>query len=103
MNLSYDVAVIQWITSCHKKRMTTRVITLWHEHVTSGTASVSTMHFLAEIMLILKAIKSNFKGHMLKRILYSWSFHMKLPLMLNLRYQLHGDTKKTKTREKSKG
>ena len=24
--LSYDVAVIQWITSCHKSRMTTRVI-----------------------------------------------------------------------------
>ena len=25
---SYDVAVIQWITSCHKNRRTTRVITL---------------------------------------------------------------------------
>ena len=27
-DLSYDVAVIQWIMSCHKNRMTTRVITL---------------------------------------------------------------------------
>ena len=26
--LSYDVAVIQWIMSCHKNRMTSRVITL---------------------------------------------------------------------------
>ena len=25
LNLSHDVAVIQWITSCHKNRMTTRV------------------------------------------------------------------------------
>ena len=33
--LSYDVAVIQWITSCHKNRMTTRVITLWRVDVTS--------------------------------------------------------------------
>ena len=29
--LSYDVAVFQWITSCHKNRMTTRVITLLRE------------------------------------------------------------------------
>ena len=28
-HLSDGVAVIQWITSCHKNRMTTRVITLW--------------------------------------------------------------------------
>ena len=33
--LSYDVAVIQWITSCHKKRMTTRYITLGYWRVTS--------------------------------------------------------------------
>ena len=33
---SYDVAVIQWITSCHKTLMTTREITLWHVHVTSA-------------------------------------------------------------------
>ena len=32
--LSYDVAVIQWLTSCDKNRMTTRYITFWHVHVT---------------------------------------------------------------------
>ena len=57
--LSYDVAVIQWITSCHKNRMTTRVITLWRVDVTSLTTSMSTMCFLLEILSILKAIKSN--------------------------------------------
>ena len=37
--LSYNVAVFQWITSCHKTHMTTRVITLWHVHM-------STMHYV---------------------------------------------------------
>ena len=41
--LSYDAAVFQWITSCHKNRMTTRVITLLREYVTSLTTSVTTM------------------------------------------------------------
>ena len=63
--LSYDVAVIQWITSRHINRMTTRVIRLWREHVTSLTTSVSTTCFL--IVLFLKAIKSHFKGHMIKK------------------------------------
>ena len=75
--LSYDVAVIQWITSCYKNRMTTRVITLWRVHVTSLTMSMSAMHFLIEIMFILKAIKSHLKGHMINRILHSGSFHLK--------------------------
>ena len=62
-NLPYDVNVIQWITSCPKNRMTTRVITLWRERVTSLTTSVSAaMRFRLEILSILKAIKSNFKG-----------------------------------------
>ena len=60
--ISYDVAVIQWITSCHKNHMTTRVITLWRVDVTSLTASVSTMRFLLEVLPILKAIKSHFMG-----------------------------------------
>ena len=60
--LPYDVAVIRWITSCHKNRKSTRVITLWRERVTILTTSVSTMHFRIEIMFILKAIKSHFKG-----------------------------------------
>ena len=42
--------------------MTTRVITLWRVDVTSLTTSVSTMRFLPEILFILKAIKSDFKG-----------------------------------------
>ena len=33
--LSYDVAVIRWIMSCHKNRMTTRYITLGYWRVTS--------------------------------------------------------------------
>ena len=41
--LSYDVAVFQWITSCHKNHMTTRVLTLLREYVTSLTTSVTTM------------------------------------------------------------
>ena len=59
--LSYDVAVIQWIASCHKNRMTTRVITLWRVDVTSLTTSMSTMRFRLEMLPILKAIKSHFK------------------------------------------
>ena len=42
--------------------MTTRVITLWRVHVMSLTTSVSTIHFLIEIKIILKAIKSSLKG-----------------------------------------
>ena len=60
--LSYDFAVIQWITSCDKNRMTTRVITFWRVDITSLATSVSTMRFLLEVLPILKAIKSNFKG-----------------------------------------
>ena len=60
--VSYDVAVIQWITLCLKNRMTTRVITLWRVDVTSLTTSVSTMRFLLEILSIFKAIISSFKG-----------------------------------------
>ena len=59
--LSHDLAVIGWITSCNKNRMTTRVITLWRVHVTSLSTSVSTVRFLAEIVFIFKAIKSLLK------------------------------------------
>ena len=59
--LSYDVAVIRWMTACHKYRMITRVITLWCVDVTSLTTYVSVMRFLLKILSILKAIKSNFK------------------------------------------
>ena len=55
-SFSYDVAVIQWITSSHKNGMAKRVITLWRVHITSLTTPVSTMHFLFEIMFILKVV-----------------------------------------------
>ena len=86
-----------------KNRITTRVITLWRVDVASLTTSVSAMHRLNETMFILKTIKSHFKGsydnqdltlvvilyeiyetslhilkgHMIIRILHSWSFYMK--------------------------
>ena len=60
-NLSYDVAVNQWITSCHKNLMATRVITLWRVDVTSLTTSESAMRFRLEILSILKATKSSYK------------------------------------------
>ena len=44
--------------SCHKNRMTERVITLWRVHVTSLTTSLSTMCFLIEIKFSLNAMKS---------------------------------------------
>ena len=52
--LSNDVALIQWITSCHKNRMNLRVTTLWHVHVTPLTTPVPTVRFLNKIMLVLK-------------------------------------------------
>ena len=61
-HLSDDVTVIQWVTSCHKNRMIKRVIKFWRVDVTSLTTSVSPMRFLREILSILKAIKSSFKG-----------------------------------------
>ena len=49
--------------------MTTSVITFLEVYVTMG--------FPIEIMFIFKVIKSILKGHMINRILHSWSFHMK--------------------------
>ena len=43
IHLSYDVAVLQWIRSCHKNHMTTRVLTFLREYVTSLTTSITTM------------------------------------------------------------
>ena len=75
--LSYDVAVFQWITSCNKSVMTTCVLTLLREYVRSLTTSVTTMLIFIGNLSILKAIKLYLRGHMIKRILHSWSFHMK--------------------------
>ena len=76
--------------SCHKNPTNTPVITLWHVDVTSLTKSVSTIRLLAEIMLILWAIKSHLKGQMINRILHSWSFHMKfMELAESLFHKFH--------------
>ena len=74
MCLSYDIAVIQWITSCHKNHMITHVKTRWCIQVTSLTTSMSAVHFLNEVIFILKVIKCHFKGSYDNRILHSWSF-----------------------------
>lgn len=52
--LLYDVVIIQWITSCHKNRKTVRVITFWRVHGTSLTTTSLAKRFLIEIMLIWK-------------------------------------------------
>ena len=57
--------------------MTTHIKTSWCNHVTSLQTSVSTMCCPIEIMFIFKAIKSILVGHMINRILYSWSYHIK--------------------------
>ena len=46
---------VQYITLCHKKRMTSRVLTLWRIHITSLITSMLTMRFLEEMPLNLKA------------------------------------------------
>ena len=77
-DLSHDVAV-QWITSCHKNGMTTPVVTLWREHVTSLSTSMSTTRFYIEPMFILKAIKSNFK----------WSYDKQNPTPVVISYAIY--------------
>ena len=61
-SLSYDVAVIQWITSCHRLNnvMTTRVLTLSAGTSNVMTTSVTTMQFFVEIMSTLKKAKNLF-------------------------------------------
>ena len=60
--------------------MTTRVLTLSAGTSNVMTMSVTTMHFSVEILSILKAKKALLKGHMINRILHSWSFHMNIKL-----------------------
>ena len=50
-DLSYDVAVIQWITLCHKNHITTQVKTFWRVHVTSLTMSASAVRILIEMFV----------------------------------------------------
>ena len=82
--LSSDVAIIQWIMLCQKNCMTTLVITLWREHVTSLTTSVSTILFLIEIKIILKAIKSNFKGNLTLVVISYEMLHCCLTSTVNI-------------------
>ena len=56
--------------------MSLRVITLWRVSVTSLTTSMSTVRFHIELIFVLKGINPILKGHMINRILQSWSFHM---------------------------
>ena len=58
---SYDFAVIQWITSCYKNRMTTRYITLWWEQLRHDDVHVNHA-FSVEQLSTVKSIKSNLKG-----------------------------------------
>ena len=63
---------IQWITSCHKNRMATSAHTrnvIENDHVIMRFL-IETVHFEAEKNHIPK-------GHIINRILHSWSFHMK--------------------------
>ena len=71
--VSYDVAVFQWITSCSISIMNTRVLTLLRKYVKSLTTSVTIIKIFIENMPVLKAIKSLFKTHMIKRIVFSTS------------------------------
>ena len=63
-DLSYDVAGIQWIKSCHKKSNDNTCNNIWTRtvDVTSLTTSVSTMRFLIEIKFSLNAKKSLFQN-----------------------------------------
>ena len=65
-SLSNNIAVIQWITSCHKNR----TATLWREHVTSLTSSISTMRFEIDTIFIFKVKKSHFEEQMMNKILH---------------------------------
>ena len=60
--LSFDVAVIQCITLCHKNHMITHVLAFWHIYAMSFTITMSAMCYFTEIIFILKAVKSCFKG-----------------------------------------
>ena len=58
--LSYDVAVIQWITSGHKNHMTKLYYNIFAR--TSGVIdNVRVNSAFLEILFILKEIKSNFR------------------------------------------
>ena len=74
--LSFDVYIIHLIKLCHKNGMTTCNHTLVHTHNFTDKVYVNNA-FSYLLMFILKAINPILKGHIINRILPSWSFHMK--------------------------
>ena len=64
MFLSYDIAVNQWITSCHKNRMTTHYITLWQKQETSWRCPCQPCIFCWTTV--------NFKGNKIKFKMVIW-------------------------------
>ena len=66
------IAVIQWITSCHKNgHMTTRVITLWRIYVMSFWQRPCQQWVFFLKYSSAQELKPNLKGHMINRILHS--------------------------------
>ena len=63
--LSYDIAIIQWITLCHKNRMAARIIITITENVcvSNGFSYWNNVYFEGETTPILK-------GHILNRIVH---------------------------------
>ena len=59
-SLSYDVAIIRWITSCHKNRMSTGAITLAHTRNVIDNVHVNN-EFSSRNSVRLRAIKFHFK------------------------------------------
>ena len=47
--LSFDVAIIQCITLCHKNHMTTHVLAFWHIYAMSFTITMSAMCYFTEM------------------------------------------------------
>ena len=69
--------------SCHKNAMTTLYISFMGKSNVM-TTSVITMQFFIEIMTTLKELKPYLNGHMINRILHSWSCHIKFIKLVGL-------------------
>ena len=67
--------------------MTTRLLSLSVGTSNVMTTSVATIVFI-EIVSTLKTINTVLKGHMINRILLSWSFHMKFIKLAEISYEM---------------
>ena len=75
---SYDITIIlQWSKSCHKNHMTTRYKNTWLLAHCIMAQHVTMICFSVEKLFTFYGHKIKFKSNMIKRILHSWSFHMK--------------------------